>query len=139
MKSLAFALLGVTLAQATPLATNVYDQGVTYRGIYANEVEGFLTIYYGKSTAGNNRFRPPLPCIPAANSVIDANASGPACPQRVVHGTPNPFNTYEFVTSVSEDCLSLNIWRPNGTQAGDNLPVLIYIHGGLRSRSSYVE
>ena len=135
MKSLAFALLSATIAQATPLATNVHDKGVTYRGIYANEVEGFLSIYYGESTAGNNRFKPPVPYTPAAYSVIDANAPGPACPQRVVHGTPNAFNAYALVTSVSEDCLSLNVWRPNGTQAGDNLPILLYIHGGLRSHS----
>ena len=134
MKSFAFALLGATIAQATPLATNVHDKGVTYRGIYANEVEGFIGIFYGESTAGNNRFRPPVPYTPAVNSTIDANVPGPACPQRVVHGTPNPFNAYSFVTSISEDCLSLNIWRPNGTRAGDNLPVLFYIHGGSRSQ-----
>ena len=28
----------------------------------------------------------------------------------------------------SEDCLTLNIWRPATAQ--DNLPVLVFIHGG---------
>ena len=130
MKTFALALLGATIAQAIPIATNVHDKGVTYRGIYANDVEGFLTIYYGESTAGNNRFRPPVPYTPLANSTINATAPGPACPQRVVHGSLDPFNCYELVTEISEDCLSLNIWRPNGTKAGDNLPVLLYIHGG---------
>lgn len=132
---LACALLGAVAVQADPLATNVFGTGVTYRGVHANEVEGFIGIYYGQSTAGNNRFRPPVPYIPPENSTIDAKVPGPACPQRVVHGTPNPFNAYEFVTSISEDCLALNVWRPNGTKAGDNLPVLLYIHGGLRNLS----
>jgi para-nitrobenzyl esterase len=37
---------------------------------------------------------------------------------------------------VSEDCLYLNIWKPNTTEK--NLPIIIYIHGGsLTSGSSY--
>ena len=34
--------------------------------------------------------------------------------------------TYEY----SEDCLFLNVWTPKECKKGDNLPVLIYIHGG---------
>ncbi len=30
----------------------------------------------------------------------------------------------------SEDCLFLNVFFPRGTQAGDNLPVMFWIHGG---------
>ena len=32
--------------------------------------------------------------------------------------------------TYSEDCLFLNIFTPDSAKAGDNLPVLIYIHGG---------
>lgn len=32
--------------------------------------------------------------------------------------------------SYSEDCLFLNIWTPETAKPGDNLPVLVYIHGG---------
>ncbi len=32
--------------------------------------------------------------------------------------------------AYSEDCLFLNIFAPETARAGDNLPVLIYIHGG---------
>ena len=31
---------------------------------------------------------------------------------------------------VSEDCLSLNIWSPAGSNASSSLPVIVYIHGG---------
>lgn len=32
--------------------------------------------------------------------------------------------------TYSEDCLFLNIWKPEGAKEGDKLPVLFYIHGG---------
>lgn len=32
--------------------------------------------------------------------------------------------------TYSEDCLFLNIWTPETAQEGDQLPVLLYIHGG---------
>ncbi|MCR4734149.1 MAG: carboxylesterase family protein [Treponema sp.] len=41
---------------------------------------------------------------------------------------------------TSEDCLYLNIWRPEGTKAEDKLPVLVYVHGGsLMTGSSWFE
>ncbi|MBQ9961226.1 MAG: carboxylesterase family protein [Firmicutes bacterium] len=32
--------------------------------------------------------------------------------------------------TYSEDCLFLNIWTPETANRGDNLPVIVYIHGG---------
>lgn len=32
--------------------------------------------------------------------------------------------------TYSEDCLFLNIWKPEAAKEGDKLPVLFYIHGG---------
>ncbi|TFL00758.1 Alpha/Beta hydrolase protein [Pterulicium gracile] len=29
-----------------------------------------------------------------------------------------------------EDCLKLNVWKPTKAKEGDNLPVVVYIHGG---------
>ena len=41
----------------------------------------------------------------------------------------NEFRKGETYT-YSEDCLFLNIFTPKSAKEGDNLPVLIYIHGG---------
>jgi carboxylesterase type B len=113
-----------------PVVTNAHGTGVTYNGLYANEIESFIGIRYAEDTGGENRFRPPIPYTPAAGSSIDATSAGPSCPQRIDHRAKSPFNAYSYVTEISEDCLRLNVWRPNGTQAGDKLPVLVYIYGG---------
>ena len=113
-----------------PIVTNAHGAGVTYKGLHANEIEGFVGIRYGEDTGGQNRFKPPVAYTPDHGSTIDATVGGPACPQRIDHRDPNPFNVYNYVTDISEDCLRLNVWRPNGTQAGDKLPVLVYIYGG---------
>ncbi|KAJ7053636.1 alpha/beta-hydrolase [Mycena amicta] len=51
--------------------------------------------------------------------VTDARNWGPACIQRpAVPGIG------------SEDCLTLNVWKPTNVSAGAKLPVMVYIHGG---------
>ena len=113
-----------------PIATDVHGNDITYRGIYQNEIEGFIGIRYAHDTSGENRFRPPVPYTPEPGYTVEANDPGPSCPQRKSHGPLTPWGTYDYVTDISEDCLRLNVWRPNGTKAGEKLPVLVYIHGG---------
>ncbi|PSU35017.1 carboxylesterase family protein [Photobacterium lutimaris] len=50
---------------------------------------------------------------------IDATGFGAICPQ---------LGNTEI--EQSEDCLSLNIWRPAGVDQQANLPVYVFIHGG---------
>lgn len=44
-----------------------------------------------------------------------------------VFSSPLINNTY---ISGQEDCLTLDVMRPSGTKAGDNLPVMLWIYGG---------
>lgn len=102
--------------------------GVTYTGLYKDQVEFFWGIQFGQDTGGQNRFKPPKPYIPETGCTIQATEPGPACPQKL--GT-NTLPLYlGNITEVSEDCLRLNVARPNGTTASSNLPVMVYIHGG---------
>jgi hypothetical protein len=43
---------------------------------------------------------------------------------------PTPKNHSHQGAIYSEDCLFVNIKRPTGAEAGDNLPVMVWIHGG---------
>ncbi|EME46392.1 hypothetical protein DOTSEDRAFT_70407 [Dothistroma septosporum NZE10] len=120
------ALAFAGCAIGSPTATTCH--GVTYNGIYRDQTEIFLGLRYGEDTSGENRFKPPRPHIPAAGTVVQANDAGPACPQTT--GANNRPLLLGNITSISEDCLRLNVARPNGTTASSNLPVMVWIHGG---------
>lgn len=74
-------------------------------------------IPYGASTAGSNRWKAPQPVAAWAGTLNATAAKEPAA-------------QYSDGTSYmgTEDCLYVNIYRPN---SGDkNLPVMVYLHGG---------
>lgn len=84
-------------------------------------VDAFLGIPFAESTTGANRFQPPVPKA-RMGGVFAADTLGPACPQVL---NP-PFGA----TSISEDCLTVNVWRPTGLAEGDQRPVMLWIYGG---------
>lgn len=74
-------------------------------------------IPYGQSTAGTNRWKAPQPVIPWSDTLNAAvPKSGAAC-----YGDGENYNG-------TEDCLYVNVYRPNTTD--QNLPVMVYLHGG---------
>ncbi len=127
-----FSWLSIAAGAQVPTASNVFGKNVTYQGLYESGIEGFIGIRFAEDTGGQNRFRPPVPYTPAAGSTIQALNPGPSCPQRKSRHPLSVWSTYDFVSEISEDCLRLNVWRPNGTTAGDKLPVLVWIYGGIK-------
>lgn len=116
----------------------------TIYGTFYKGVEAFRGIPFAEPPVGNLRFRPPVPYSLSLNG-FKAKNYGPTCISF------SPFGTFDFfgkiankipemfaspsmdflkVGVMSEDCLSINIWRPEGTKEGDNLPVMVWIHGG---------
>jgi para-nitrobenzyl esterase len=83
-------------------------------------------IPYVAPPTGNLRFAPPSPHA-GWTGTLDAREFGSACIQYADHDG-NPL-TPEVVVG-SEDCLSLNVFFPEDAQPGDNLPVMVWIHGG---------
>ncbi|USW51838.1 Putative carboxylesterase, type B, carboxylesterase type B, carboxylesterase type B, active [Septoria linicola] len=69
------------------------------------------------------RFRPPVTKAPSSD-IINGSWFGPSCIQY------NNWPAYCVLGEQSEDCLTLNVWAPKDVKAGDDLPVLIWIHGG---------
>ncbi|MGG2461237.1 carboxylesterase/lipase family protein [Streptomyces sp. RGM 3693] len=96
---------------------------VAYRGIP-----------YAASPVGALRFAPPRPG-PQWSGIREAEHAGPAAPQgpsrlEAVMGRRTP--------DWNEDgCLTLNVWRPNGSgEDGTARPVLLWFHGGGFSSGS---
>ncbi len=113
---LAFLLSGIANAEpgamaSPPLAQ--FDSG-SVRGEGANGVISFKGIPYAKPPVGELRWRPPQP-PKHWRGVRDATKFGPECMQ------PDD-------VPKSEDCLTLNVWRP--ADAKGPLPVMVWIYGG---------
>ncbi|KAG0148766.1 hypothetical protein CROQUDRAFT_691971 [Cronartium quercuum f. sp. fusiforme G11] len=113
----------------------------------SNPIDIWLGIPYAEKPIGALRFKAPIPLIhPHQKSVIEqapvvktAWEFGDACPQPASSDIPVP---------ISEDCLSLNIYRPAKpvkrpspltSDKGTLLPVLVWIHGGGLSYGSSAE
>nr|WP_297506984.1 carboxylesterase family protein [uncultured Caulobacter sp.] len=94
-----------------------------FRGVAQGELRVFKGLPYAAPPVGALRWKPPAPA-PVSAGVRDASDFGPACPQP----KPRTGGIYASVLkSMSEDCLTLNVWTP--AKAG-KVPVLVWIHGG---------
>lgn len=93
-------------------------------------VAQYLGIPFAEPPVGPLRWLPARPKAPVP--AIDATAFGPACAQYVT-SLPQVYNTdvpgFLVDGPTSEDCLTLNIWAPNGWRLRP-LPVLVWLYGG---------
>ncbi|KAM9046710.1 cocaine esterase isoform 4-T4 [Megaptera novaeangliae] len=95
-------------------------------------IHTFLGIPFAKPPLGLLRFAPPEP--PESWSGIKDGTSHPAkCLQdfaSMKEMTLKLLNVTLPSTSMSEDCLYLNIYTPAHSHEGSKLPVMVWIHGG---------
>jgi para-nitrobenzyl esterase len=75
---------------------------------------------YAAAPVGQRRFRPPERVSPWTGE-RDALDFGPIAHQ------PTSFLTGPNLPAASEDCLSLNVWAPEGAEGA---PVMVWFHGG---------
>ena len=108
------------------------DSGRVF-GYSEDGVVTFKGVPYGASTAGKNRFMPPLKPTPWAG-VRSALDWGPVAPQPFNFVTGGRQDDASFIFQrndghASEDCLRINVWTPS---INDNAkrPVMMWIHGG---------
>lgn len=104
-----------------PVADTSYGK---LQGTESNGIHIWRGIPFAAPPVGGLRFRAPQPPEPWS-SVREAKEFGP-----VSHQPPSTGNTRFGSVSpeYSEDCLYLNVWSP--AEAGEALPVMVWIHGG---------
>ncbi|GAA5951236.1 hypothetical protein JCM3765_002419 [Sporobolomyces pararoseus] len=118
----------------------------TFIGSNKFGVESFKGIPFALPPVGQLRFAPPQPDNRTLGT-FNATNYGPSCLQMTGVGDPIAAaitGTFEAAalganpaaasTSVknnqSEDCLSVNVFRPQGTSSNSSLPVAYWIYGG---------
>jgi para-nitrobenzyl esterase len=105
------------------------------RGMVHDGIHSFRGIPYGASTAGKNRFMPPVKPEPWTG-VRDAFQFGPWSPQQPMRYTDilAP-QADDKVEGYSEDCLRLNVWTPEPNSSRKRT-VMFWCHGGAWSGES---
>jgi para-nitrobenzyl esterase len=106
-------------AQAEEHLFVITAQGQVYSPVVAG-IAAFKGIPYAAPPIGDLRWRPPQPAA-SRSDILLAGDYGPPCLQ-----PPRPDATE--LETTSEDCLTINIFRP--FQVDDRLPVLVWFHGG---------
>ena len=94
------------------------------RGLSANGVVTFKGIRYGASTAGANRFQPPVKPQPWTG-IVDAFEYGPRAWQPTRPMIPEIGDALTGAGPMDEDCLRINVWTPapdRGRRAGNHCP-----------------
>lgn len=121
-RALAVAVIALVMLGAAGQAPVARTATGPVRGLSVDQVDVYRGLPYARPPVGDLRFRDPQP-VAAWSGVRDASAFAPACLQT---GVSMPGERW---SPSSEDCLYLNVWKPEGAEPG-SLPVIVWIPGG---------
>jgi para-nitrobenzyl esterase len=120
------AIAGLMAQSASP--GPVVETGAgRIRGTVDRGVRIFKGVPYGASTAGTNRFMPPVAPAPWSG-VRDAIAYGPRAPQPFRPMIPEIGDALTGSGPMDEDCLRVNVWT--SATGNGRRPVMVWFHGG---------
>ncbi|KIK54659.1 hypothetical protein GYMLUDRAFT_176940 [Collybiopsis luxurians FD-317 M1] len=122
-----FALLSFGSAIAQSGAPTVTVKNGTFSGLTVPSFkqELFLGMPYAQPPVGDLRFAAPLSLNTSFHGVRDATSYSPIC-----IGYPSGGANDDAGFELSEDCLTLNVVRPEGVKEGSGVPVMLWIYGG---------
>ncbi|UOQ72248.1 carboxylesterase family protein [Hymenobacter cellulosilyticus] len=95
------------------------------KGWYDGPVVRATGIRYARA----KRFEPPV-AEPPATTPIQATSPAPACPQVADSLLAPALGSLFAGITYDEDCLRLSITRPAEHQPHEQLPVIVWVHGG---------
>ncbi|KAG7086180.1 hypothetical protein E1B28_002137 [Marasmius oreades] len=99
---------------------NWVNTTVIGKDIDSKPVEFFGGIPFAEPPIGKLRFKPPVLKSSLDVPTFNATEFGASCLQP---GVKDP-------TTISEDCLFMNVFRPAGTPPNTSLPVQVFLYGG---------
>lgn len=122
------ALAGLALVDpitAKPCTPKAKVANGTYLGVHneAYDQDFFLGVPFAQPPVGPLRFKAPE-SLTEAFGHRSATEYGWMC---IGYGS----DTSNLGNPISEDCLTLNIVRPSGVKPGEDLPVGVWVHGGV--------
>ncbi|KAJ7494857.1 Alpha/Beta hydrolase protein [Mycena galericulata] len=92
-------------------------------GVFQGSIDGNLSKFLGVPFA-----RPSLPSLSPACKTLQSSA--PPAPSRRLQVTPIAIFFDNNYTSISESCLTLDVFTPTSAHPRSTLPVLVWIYGG---------
>ncbi|MDA1362375.1 carboxylesterase family protein [Glycomyces luteolus] len=120
---IAAASIGYGTAAAAPAAPTLVDTDLgPLQGAAGNGVHSWLGVPYAAPPVDELRWASPEPAAPW-EGVREATEFGNVCAQ--------PAAPMPGIPSTDEDCLYLNVYAPD--DARDDLPVMVWFHGGGNS------
>ncbi|KAJ7160903.1 alpha/beta-hydrolase, partial [Mycena filopes] len=100
----------------------------SFQGFNSGNITQFLGIPFAQPPVKELRFREPRMPI-SFSGTRNATTYGSACPQ--ITFTPIMGLNFEGnYTSISEDCLTINVFKPTASPLHSKLPVAVWFHGG---------
>ena len=118
--------------RGTSMTAAVQTKAGRVRGLVRTGINQFWGVPYGASTAGANRFMPPVKPQPWTG-VRDCVQVSERAPQDA-NGPLSEFDALDRKEPMGEDCLTMNIFTP--ALGGGTRPVMVWIHGGGYSDAS---
>ncbi|KAJ6617668.1 carotenoid ester lipase precursor [Mycena sp. CBHHK59/15] len=113
---------GLGVAAISPTVALQY---ATFQGVNDGNLTKFLGVPFAQPAL---RFELPKPPT-LLHGVQNATAFGAACPQQALSPLSVPFTPPNY-SAISEDCLTLNVFKPSPADSHSKLPVFVWIYGG---------